>query len=244
MSGQIFASLEEMLEAFDADSLDKCLDILCKKRGATIVPKVKPEIGAVYPRNALFMARGIFGHKDKFVKTLKEYSSVILNSETFNEGVYLNSVLYDFAPGSTVWWTPNEGYNYYTDVTTVYGDGFTLTNSSSEEPSENSEKLKKYRDWFIKNEKRLGISIDLKGLNGLEEAINYVNEALYANSSSPLYAQVELDAEGNLQIVESHDVERMVANKRGVSKESVQKLGDFASKSQLFLVSLSDNEDE
>ena len=64
-----------MLEAFGTDSLDKCLDILCKKKGATIVPKVKPEIGSVYPRNALFMARGIFGHKDKFVNTLKGYSS-------------------------------------------------------------------------------------------------------------------------------------------------------------------------
>jgi hypothetical protein len=129
-------------------------------------------------------------------------------------------------------------------VTTVYGDGFTLVNSTSGQPSEDSTKLKKYQNWFSKNKNRLGVSIDLRGLDGLEDAIKYVNDALYANSSSPLYIQVELDTKGDLQIIESHDVERMVANKVGVSKESVQKMGDFASKSQLFLVSLSDNEDK
>lgn len=244
ISGKIFTSLEELLSAFNTDSLDKCLDILCKQKNVSIVPKVQPEIGTIYSRNALFIARGIFGYEDKFVRTLKEYSSGILNSKTFNEGVYLNSVLYDFAPGSTVWWTPADEYEYYTDVTTVYGDGFTLVNSTSGQPSENSTKLKKYQNWFSKNKNRLGVSIDLRGLDGLEDAIKYVNDALYANSSSPLYIQVELDTKGDLQIIESHDVERMVANKVGVSKESVQKMGDFASKSQLFLVSLSDNEDK
>lgn len=150
------------------DSNLKLIKNFANMRAATIIPMRKDTDGKVRTQSSQYIAQGIFGKS--FASKLKTYGSDIIGSEVFTEGLYLNSPLVT-QTHSGVWYTSDRTVEYYTDITTIYGDSFVLNSDVHTQESSDSEKLKELNAEFEKFGKLFGIYVTLNDLSELNNAV-------------------------------------------------------------------------